>query len=51
MESAHELGLALPGAAQVTQYINALIGRGLSELDSSAVYLVQEGTSGLGRKD
>jgi len=47
MESAHELGLSLPGAAVVAQHINALMGRGLGELDSSAIYRVQEGTSGL----
>ena len=50
MESAHELGLALQGAAQVTQYINALIGRGLGELDSSAIYRLLEEASGLGRE-
>jgi 2-hydroxy-3-oxopropionate reductase len=44
MEAAHELGLALPGAAQVAQYLNALMGRGLGELDSAAIYQVQEGT-------
>jgi len=47
MEAAHELGLSLPGAAVVAQHINALMGRGLGELDSSAIYRVQEGTSGL----
>jgi 2-hydroxy-3-oxopropionate reductase len=48
LEAAHELGLALPGAALVTQYLNALVGRGLGELDSSALYQVQEEASGLG---
>lgn len=48
MEAAHELGLALPGAAQFAQYLNALIGRGLGELDSAAIYRVQEDTCGIG---
>ncbi len=47
LEAAHELGLALPGTAQVAQYLNALMGRGLGELDSSALYQVQEEASGL----
>ena len=51
MEAAHELGLALPGAAQVAQYLNALMGRGLGELDSSAIYRVQESASGLAGED
>jgi len=46
MESAHELGLALPGAALVAQYLNALVGRALGELDSSAIYRVLEEVSG-----
>jgi 2-hydroxy-3-oxopropionate reductase len=46
MESAHELGLALPGAALVAQYLNALVGRDLGELDSSAIYRVLEEVSG-----
>jgi 2-hydroxy-3-oxopropionate reductase len=47
MEAAHELGLALPGAARFSQYLNALMGLELGELDSSAVYKVQERASGL----
>ena len=47
LEAAHELGLALPGTALVAQYLNALLGRGLGELDSSALYQVQEEASGL----
>ncbi len=50
MEAAHALGLALPGAAQVAQYLNALMGRGLGELDSAAIYRVQEDASGLPEK-
>ncbi|MDJ0872557.1 MAG: 2-hydroxy-3-oxopropionate reductase [Gammaproteobacteria bacterium] len=42
LETARELGLALPGAAQVTQYINALVGSGDGELDSTALVTVQE---------
>jgi 2-hydroxy-3-oxopropionate reductase len=41
LETAHELGLALPGAAQVAQYLNALVGQDQGELDSAAVYRVQ----------
>jgi 2-hydroxy-3-oxopropionate reductase len=44
LEAAHELGLALPGSAMVAQYLNALMGRGLGELDSSAIYRVQQAT-------
>lgn len=47
MEAAHELGLALPGAAQFAQYLNALKGRGLGELDSAAIYRVQEDVCGI----
>jgi 2-hydroxy-3-oxopropionate reductase len=49
LETAHELGVALPGAALATQYLNALIGRGLGELDSSSLYQVQEDACGLPR--
>jgi 2-hydroxy-3-oxopropionate reductase len=41
LEAAHELGLALPGSAMIAQYLNALMGLGLGELDSSAIYRVQ----------
>ncbi len=47
LEAAHELGIALPGTALVAQYLNALLGRGLGELDSSAIYQVQEAASSL----
>jgi 2-hydroxy-3-oxopropionate reductase len=46
LEAAHELGVALPGAAQFAQLLNALVGRGMGELDSSAVFRLQEGLSG-----
>ncbi len=42
LETARELGIAVPGAAQVTQYINALVGSGDGELDSTALVTVQE---------
>lgn len=41
MDTAAELGLALPGAALVGQYLNALVGAGKGELDSSAIYWLQ----------
>jgi 2-hydroxy-3-oxopropionate reductase len=44
-QAAHELGLALPTAAAVGQYLNALVGRGLGEEDSSAIYKVLEAMS------
>ncbi|MGI9046648.1 MAG: 2-hydroxy-3-oxopropionate reductase [Burkholderiales bacterium] len=37
METAHQLGMALPGAALVTQQMNALVGSGDGELDSAAI--------------
>lgn len=36
-ECAAELGIALPGTALVSQYLNALVGAGLGEQDSSAI--------------
>jgi 2-hydroxy-3-oxopropionate reductase len=41
LEAADELGLALPGAAQVAQYLNALVGQDQGELDSAAIYRIQ----------
>jgi len=46
LETAQELGLALPGAALVTQTLNALVGQGLGELDSAAVYRIQRRQNG-----
>jgi len=43
LETAQELGLPLPGAERVTQYIDALVGRGDGELDSAALATVLEG--------
>jgi 2-hydroxy-3-oxopropionate reductase len=42
MQTAHELGLALPGTALATQHLNALMGTGQGELDSAAIVLAQE---------
>lgn len=47
MQTAHELGLALPAAAMVTQNLNALIGSGDGEIDSAAVVKVVERMSGM----
>jgi 2-hydroxy-3-oxopropionate reductase len=46
MEAAHELGLALPGAAQAAQLVNALVGQGDGELDSAAIYRAQRRLNG-----
>ncbi len=42
METAHAAGLALPGSALAAQHMNALIGSGDGELDSSAFVNVIE---------
>jgi 2-hydroxy-3-oxopropionate reductase len=49
METAKELGLALPGASLVMQHLNALMGTGDAELDSAAVMKVVERMSGMER--
>ena len=49
MQTAKELGLALPGAALVMQHLNALMGTGGGELDSSAVMKIVERESGMER--
>ena len=48
METAHQLGVALPAAALVTQHLNALMGTGDADLDSAAVVKVLERMSGMG---
>ena len=48
METAHQLGVALPAAALVTQHLNALMGSGDADLDSAAVVKVIERMSGIG---
>lgn len=47
LEAAHQSGSAVPAAALVTQYFNALMGAGDAELDSSAVIKVLERMSGI----
>jgi 2-hydroxy-3-oxopropionate reductase len=47
MEAAHEMGIALPGAALASQQLNALIGEGLGEEDSSALATILEKVSGV----
>ncbi|MGB9151318.1 MAG: 2-hydroxy-3-oxopropionate reductase, partial [Burkholderiales bacterium] len=42
MQAAHQMGLALPAASLVTQHLNALMGAGDAELDSSAIVKVIE---------
>lgn len=49
MEDAGQLGLALPGAALVAQHLNALMGAGDGELDSSAVVKAIERLSAVSR--
>ena len=49
MQTAKELGLALPGAALVMQHLNALMGTGGAELDSAAVMTIVERESGMER--
>ncbi len=46
METAHQLGVALPAAALVTQHLNALMGTHDADLDSSAIVKVIERMSG-----
>lgn len=47
LDTAAELGIPVPGAAVGAQYINALVGGGEGELDSSAIYKLQEALAGL----
>ncbi len=49
MQTAKELGLALPAAALVMQHLNALMGSGDAELDSAAMMKVVERMSGVER--
>jgi 2-hydroxy-3-oxopropionate reductase len=48
METAHQLGVALPAAALVTQHLNALMGTGDTDLDSAAVIKIIQRMSGMG---
>ena len=47
-QAARELGLALPGAAQTGQYLNALMGMDRGEEDSAAIFKALEAMSGGG---
>ena len=47
MEAAHELGIALPGAAMVAHYLNAVVGHGKGESDSISILELQEQLSGV----
>jgi 2-hydroxy-3-oxopropionate reductase len=49
MQTAKELGIALPGTALVMQHLNALMGTGDAELDSAAVMKIIERASGIER--
>ena len=49
LQTAKELGLALPAAALVMQHMNALMGIGDGELDSAAVMKIIEHMSGVER--
>jgi len=46
MQTAHELGLCLPGSAATAQMFNAMVGSGLGEQDSIAVLKLLEQLSG-----
>lgn len=46
MAMADELGLALPGAALATQLVNALVGNGLGEQDSSSLFSILDRLNG-----
>lgn len=47
MQTARELGVALPAAALVMQNLNALVGTGDGEIDSAAIVKVVERMSGI----
>ena len=47
LESACELGIALPGAAMAAQYLNAVVGQGKGDNDSISILELQEGLSGI----
>ena len=42
LQAASALGLALPGTGLATQWLNALVGDGSGELDSSAIYKIMK---------
>ena len=47
METAHQLGLALPAAAMFTRHLNALMGTGDTNLDSATIVKVISRMSGM----
>ncbi|MDH5395106.1 MAG: 2-hydroxy-3-oxopropionate reductase [Gammaproteobacteria bacterium] len=47
MEAAYELGIALPGAAMVSSYLNAVVGHGNGDNDSISILELQEQLSGI----
>jgi 2-hydroxy-3-oxopropionate reductase len=47
MQTAHELGIAIPGTALAAQYLNVLMGTDQGELDSSAMVMAQEQASAI----
>lgn len=49
-QTAEELGLALPGASLAGQWMNALVGAGLGEADSSALITVLRRLNGLAHR-
>ena len=51
MQTAEQLGLSLPGAALVTDYINAAMEQGMGEDDSISIYRLQQGMAGLEPSD
>jgi 2-hydroxy-3-oxopropionate reductase len=51
METAEALGIALPGAAVATQFLNTLVGQGGGELDSAAISTMQQKLSGVSLRE
>ncbi|BAP57893.1 oxidoreductase [Thioploca ingrica] len=47
LQTAHELGIAIPGTALAAQYLNVLMGTEQGELDSSAMVIAQEQASAI----
>ncbi|MGH8769807.1 MAG: NAD(P)-dependent oxidoreductase, partial [Burkholderiales bacterium] len=50
MQTARDLGIALPAAALAAQHMNALVGGGDGELDSSAMFTVVERLNAVAEK-
>ena len=51
LQTAQELGIALPGTALATQYLNALIGTEQGESDSAAIVKILEKMSQVSLND